>query len=267
MTSSPSSTGLVSVLRSALGGGFSTAVLVGGVLLLSCARSWGQTAACTSAIENATVVIPDTVSIEGAESTFFSPDSVAILSPDGTCVGAARWRGGGRTTMAVAGSGPFEEDGLDDGGSFRFRLYDVQGKQHQDGTPTFVRCERFTGGLRAFCRDDGRYEDDAIYILRSMRLGPPTPNEGISVQTLKLSAPYPNPVQGPVHIRFATPERQKVELRLYDALGRVVRTFGNGMVKGHQGIRVDLSGLASGAYFLRLRSEGETRTRRITVVR
>lgn len=267
MISSHPSTGFASGLRRALKKGVVTGILVVGGLLLLCARGWAQPASCTAAIDNATVVIPDTVSVVGEGAPFFRPDSIAVLTPADTCVGAARWRKAGRTTMAVAGRGPFEEAGLSDEGAFRFRLYGAQGEQHRDGTATFVACRRVAEGLRAFCRDDGRYQDDAIYILRTLRLGPPSPNEGARVQTLRLRAPAPNPVRGPVRIRFATPERQTASLRLYDMLGRVVRTFGGGRVKGRQEVRADLSGLASGAYFLRLRSEGDTRTRRITVVR
>jgi hypothetical protein len=67
-------------------------------------------------------------------------------------------------------------------------------------------------------------------------------------------------------IQFATPEQQNASLKLYDTLGRVVKTLGQGEVEGRQMTQADLSMLSSGVYFLRLRSEGETRTRRITVV-
>jgi len=260
-------TGFASRLRRALKKGALTAVLVAGMLLLSCIQGWAQPTSCTTAIDNATVIIPDTVVVEGEASPFFRPDSVAVLSPDDACVGAESWRSSQRMAMAVAGRGPFEEDGLSDGSSFRFRLYGARGAQHRDGTATFVACTRVGEALRASCRDEGRYEDDAIYVLRTMPLGPPSPNEAPRVQTLQLSAPAPNPVRDAVRIRFATPERQPITLRLYDMLGRVVWAFGGGRVKGRHEVHADLSGLASGAYFLRLRSEGSTKTRRITVVR
>ena len=260
-------TGSASRLRRVLKKGVLTAALVAGVLLLSCARGWAQPTSCTTAVDNATIIIPDTVVVEGETSPFFRPDSLAVLSPDDACVGAESWRTSQQTAMAVAGQGPFEEEGLSDESSFRFRLYGARGEQHRDGTATFVACTRVGKALRAFCRDDGRYEDDAIYVLRTMRLGPPSPNEAPRVQALQLAAPAPNPVRDAVRIRFATPERQTVKLRLYDMLGRVVWAFGGGRVKGRHEVRADLSGLASGAYFLRLQSEGSTKTRRITVVR
>ncbi|MCS3955598.1 hypothetical protein GGP81_002129 [Salinibacter ruber] len=267
MTPSPPSASLPSARRRASNTGIVLIVLAVGLLLLACGRGRAQPVSCVTAIDNATVLIPDTVSVEGDASPFFSPDSLAALSPDDTCVGAESWRQAQQTAMAVAGRGPFEGEGLSDESSFRFRLYGARGEQHRDGTATFVACTRVGKALRAFCRDDGRYEDDAIYVLRTLRLGPPAPNEAPRVQALRLAAPSPNPVRDAVRIRFATPERQTVKLKLYDMLGRVVWTFGGGRVKGRHEVQADLSGLASGAYFLRLRSEGDTKTRRITVVR
>ena len=259
--------GVAALCRCARGRRFSFLFLIGGLLLLSCRPSGGQPASCTTAVNNATVLIPDTVAVEGDESPFFRPDSVAVLSPEDTCVGAARWQRAVQTTMAVAGRGPFEDGGLSEEESLRFRLYGARGKQHRDGTATFAACEQVAPGLQSLCRDDGRYQDDAIYVLRTMRLGPLSPNEAPQVQTLQLSPPAPNPVQGSVRIRFATPERQAVEVRLYDVLGRAVRTLGGGKVRGRHEIQADLSGLASGTYFVRLRADEDTKTRRITVVR
>ncbi len=179
MTPSPPSASLPSARRRASNTGIVLIVLAVGLLLPACGRGRAQPVSCVTAIDNATVLIPDTVSVEGDASPFFSPDSLAALSPDDTCVGA----------------------------------------------------------------------------------------EAPRVQALRLAAPSPNPVRDAVRIRFATPERQTVKLKLYDMLGRVVWTFGGGRVKGRHEVQADLSGLASGAYFLRLRSEGDTRTRRITVVR
>lgn len=267
MTSLPSFFTYLSTFCDALAKVSTATAIIGVVLLLSGARTWAQPVSCSTAIENATVIVPDTVSVEGAESDFFSPDSVAVVSPEGTCVGTAQWPTTNGTTVAVAGNGPIEAEGLEEEDPIRFRLYNAHGAQYRDGSGTFVKCEHLTGGIQPFCRDDGRYEDDAVYVLQAVRLGPPSSSEKPDVQNLELSSPYPNPTRAQVRIPFATPERQEVSLKLYDTLGRVVQTLGQGEVMGRQVFQADLSGLSSGTYFLRLRAAGKTRTQRITVVR
>jgi hypothetical protein len=58
---------------------------------------------------------------------------------------------------------------------------------------------------------------------------------------------------------------------MYDVLGRRVRTLYAGEVEGRREEVIDLSGLSSGVYFLRLTAEGESglhaRAERLTVVR
>ena len=243
------------------------ALLTGALLLLSCVESWAQTVPCATSVDNATVIVPPTAAIEGTGFSTFSPDSIAVFTPDGTCVGKAPWPRSSVASVAVAGGSSLETGELEDGDSFHFRLYGPGGEEYQGGSGTFVKCERFSGALQALCREDGSYKSDAVYRLRSVRLGATSAGDISRVQTLTLSPPHPNPTRGAVAIQFATPEQQDASLRLYDTLGRAVKTLGQGEVKGRQAMQANLSGLSSGVYFLRLRSEGETRTQRITVVR
>ena len=87
------------------------------------------------------------------------------------------------------------------------------------------------------------------------------------VDATKLHAPFPNPVDQRVTVRFAVPERQEVTLRLYDVLGRRVATVAAGSRKGRQEKQLDVSGLSSGVYFLRLKTQSETRLERLVVGR
>ena len=243
-----------------------TASLAWVLLLLSCTESRGQSAACATSVNNATVVIPPTTAVKGTGFSSPNPDSIAVFTSDGTCIGKAPWPRSNAKSVALAGSGTLEATGLEDGESFHFRLYGAGGEEYRGGSGTFVKCERFPSGLKPLCRDDGSYKSDAVYRLRSVRLGATSAGDIPSVEELTLSAPYPNPTRGPTAIQFATPKQQDASLKLYDTLGRVVKTLGQGEVKGRQVTQADLSRLSSGVYFLRLRSEGETRTRRITVV-
>jgi len=85
----------------------------------------------------------------------------------------------------------------------------------------------------------------------------------------QLMGPFPNPARTRATVRFAVPaDRQDddVTLRLYDMLGRQVRTVAAGRVEGRQERQLDVSGLSSGVYILQLRAGSATETQRMTVV-
>ena len=92
----------------------------------------------------------------------------------------------------------------------------------------------------------------------------------LGVTELTLKPLSPNPVRQQVTVRYALPEsedRQEVQLHLYDTLGRTVRTLEYGTAGvGRQQQQVDVSGLPSGTYFLRLSTETADRTRKLTIV-
>jgi len=88
-----------------------------------------------------------------------------------------------------------------------------------------------------------------------------------TVTGVELLSTYPNPTRNQATVRFAVPERQKVTLQLYDVLGRRVQTIVDGELEGRQETQVDVSGLSSGVYFLRLQASEKMKTQRMTVVR
>lgn len=90
---------------------------------------------------------------------------------------------------------------------------------------------------------------------------------GRGVSELRLLGTYPNPTSRQTTLRYAVPDRQELTIRLYDALGRQVRTVVDGKRQGRQKTQLDTSTLPSGMYFLRLQVDGQTRTRKLTVVR
>jgi hypothetical protein len=78
----------------------------------------------------------------------------------------------------------------------------------------------------------------------------------------------PNPVTGTATLRFTMRESGSVTVGLYDVLGRQVKTLHEGRVTGGQPqqVTLDASTVSSGVYFLRVKGEGFTKTRRLTVV-
>lgn len=64
---------------------------------------------------------------------------------------------------------------------------------------------------------------------------------------------YPNPVSGKTIVHFAIPSRAYVSVKIYDALGRVVRTVLQSTVNsGDQRIQVNTKGMDAGSYTLEL---------------
>jgi hypothetical protein len=86
---------------------------------------------------------------------------------------------------------------------------------------------------------------------------------------LVFEPPYPNPVRSRATVRFGTRDGGLVRVELYDALGRRVRTLHSGEAPSGDmhTHHVEVSGLSSGLYFLRLIGpSGETEVRSMTVV-
>jgi len=87
-------------------------------------------------------------------------------------------------------------------------------------------------------------------------------------ETTTLRPPFPNPVQHRATVRYTLPRAQSVTIALYDVLGRRMRTLAQGRrASGRYEQAVDLSGLSSGAYFVRMRAGNTTHTQRLTVMR
>ncbi|PEN11185.1 hypothetical protein CRI94_16485 [Longibacter salinarum] len=84
---------------------------------------------------------------------------------------------------------------------------------------------------------------------------------------MELLGTYPNPARTQATVRFAVPEDvSNARLVLYDLLGREVRTHSVSGA-GRQQMTLNVDGLATGAYFLRLMGGGHVKTQKLTVVR
>ncbi len=105
-----------------------------------------------------------------------------------------------------------------------------------------------------------------------------TPGTGVSgedVETargIELAAPFPNPTTGDAQVAFALPTAGFVELDVFDVAGRrVAELFSGSAAAGRTLVRWDGrddagSSVARGVYFVRLRSSGEERVRKLVVL-
>ena len=79
---------------------------------------------------------------------------------------------------------------------------------------------------------------------------------------------YPNPFNPTTVIRYALPRGADVMLEVYDTTGRLVRTLLRGeQDAGEHEAVFDATGLASGAYFYKLRAGDFTETKKLLIVR
>lgn len=104
--------------------------------------------------------------------------------------------------------------------------------------------------------------------------GTETTTETVDVQIRLTEAhavetPYPNPVRQQATLPVTVRERQPVTVKLYDMLGRQVRTVHDHPLPGQKTkhIALPVADLSSGTYFVRVRGKTFTTTRRMTVVR
>ena len=87
-------------------------------------------------------------------------------------------------------------------------------------------------------------------------------------RSFSLSQNYPNPFNPTTRIEYALPSVQKVVLKLYDILGREVRTMVNEQqTPGVYRVDLNAGSLASGVYFYRLEAGQFVQVRRMLVLK
>lgn len=96
-------------------------------------------------------------------------------------------------------------------------------------------------------------------------------NFGVIPKELTLHQNYPNPFNPITNIKFAIPSNeteQLVTLRIYDILGRMIKTLVNKNIQpGEYQVEFDAEGLSSGVYFYKLTYGNYSQTRKMLLVR
>lgn len=208
--------------------------------------------------ETATVFLLATNNGVGAFTTTEAPLPVEIVSlaveRNGT--GAVlSWKTASETNNAgfavqhAVGSGNFEQIGWVGGAgttteaqTYRFTAEDLSAGTH-----------RFR--LKQKDLDGGTSLSDAV----TVKVRPEGP---VDIQDIA-----PHPIRKSGTLAFSLRENGTVNVALYDALGRRVRTLHQGRAAaGQHQVPMDVSALSSGVYFLRVEGDGFSKTRRVTVV-
>jgi predicted outer membrane repeat protein len=95
---------------------------------------------------------------------------------------------------------------------------------------------------------------------RTLTLGAPN--------KVALHAPFPNPAQAHVTLRYALPNKTDVSIRVYDVLGRRVATLQHGSEDaGRKEVQISTSDLSPGTYLVRMQAGEKLKTRQLTVVK
>jgi len=94
-------------------------------------------------------------------------------------------------------------------------------------------------------------------------------SEGQSLpKEFRLMQNFPNPFNPQTTIRFVLKQQRNVELSVYDASGKRIRTLFNGRKKaGEHAVVFDASGLASGVYFYQLKSGNYSQTKKMLLIK
>jgi ligand-binding sensor domain-containing protein len=83
-----------------------------------------------------------------------------------------------------------------------------------------------------------------------------------------LTQNYPNPFNPSTTIEYSLPKPSQVELKVYDILGKEVRTLVNGrQPAGQHRVSFEANGLPSGVYFYRIKGGAFVQTKKLTLLR
>ncbi|HBZ37173.1 MAG TPA: hypothetical protein DEO59_01430, partial [Balneola sp.] len=108
--------------------------------------------------------------------------------------------------------------------------------------------------------------------LRAVEMGLATSNEDELLadipSDIKLDQNYPNPFNPSTNITFGLPQNSKVDITVYDMLGRKVATvFAGTKPQGFHSVQFDASNLSSGIYIYQLRTDFGVISKQMTLLK
>ena len=79
---------------------------------------------------------------------------------------------------------------------------------------------------------------------------------------------YPNPFNSTTNIEYTIPQKSVVAIKIYDILGREVKTINQGeQVPWHYKVSFNASALASGVYFYRIEAGDFIQTKKMILLK
>ncbi len=90
----------------------------------------------------------------------------------------------------------------------------------------------------------------------------------IPVNDYRLEQNYPNPFNSSTTIEYRIPEKSNVTIKIYDILGREVKTMDQGeQVPWHYTVSFNASSLASGVYFYQINAGNFNQTKKMILLK
>lgn len=126
---------------------------------------------------------------------------------------------------------------------------------------------KITASDKAYIPETSYLPDSAGYY--EAVYNPPTSSEEpIDVFNYSLEQNYPNPFNSETKIKFSLSSWNMVQLKVYDILGREVRTLFNGYKEpGIHEFRFDGNGLQSGVYFYKIITDKYSSTKKMVILK
>lgn len=176
-------------------------------------------------------------------------DEIAVFSSDGLLVGSGLVNQEFRCGLAVWGDDPTTEpvDGMKEGELFTLKGWNGKREVNLELVVT---------------------EGSLLYRKDSFAYGMVSGFESTVPTCLELKAPFPNPFNDWTRISFNLPEAAQVELLIFDASGRVIRTLLDRRVNaGRYSTSLHAEGFPNGVYIIRLRAGTDSISRKVLLMR
>lgn len=208
---------------------------------------------------NATMIIPVSAHPDVGGTSLSDSDEIGAFSPAGLCVGAIVWE---NVNDALTVWGDDDQtpvvDGLLAGQKISYRFWQKATNKEYDTVDA------------AYSQGDGTYGADKIFILASLHA--PT-TAAVSQTDASLPATFlfqnsPNPFNPSTDIAFDLCTSGFVELKVYNVLGREVRSLVNRVLgAGHHMVTFNAGDLASGVYLYRLSAQSFSNVKKMVLVK
>jgi hypothetical protein len=130
-------------------------------------------------------------------------------------------------------------------------------------TQTNQLFEMMPGEVRIYTSQEVPASEEGVFVGNEYIGGAYIPNN------FRLRPNYPNPFNPTTTIAYDIPQISRVQLNVYDALGRQVATLvqRENHPTGTFTVTFDASQLSSGIYFTRLKSQGLTRIQKMSLIK